>query len=104
MALYWLSFCNMDKPEGSRFAGACIVEAPYTGDSLEARRADNEMVLRAAWRHKCNPGGEVQSMRFPDEAAALIPEAFKYVLMSKERCDQFDRLMAEKTKALKATK
>lgn len=98
MALYWMSFCDPEKKPGTQFLGACIVDANYSGD----RRADSEASMRAAWHHGCNPGGEVQSMKLPDEMAALVPEQFKYVLMSKERCEQFDRLMARTKRGLEA--
>jgi hypothetical protein len=96
MALYWLSFCDPAKPPGTQFLGAAIVDGPYTGDELAERRADIESVLRSAWRHRCNPGGDVQSMLLPEDAWNLVPEEFKNVLMSRERVAQFDKMMEAK--------
>jgi len=40
-----------------------------------------------------NPGGEARVFILDAKAAALIPEAFKNVLMSKERIDLFNETM-----------
>lgn len=45
---YYLSFVDPDKPEGSRWAGACCVRGRTPTDAVGE-----------AWRQACNPGGEV---------------------------------------------
>ena len=52
MAWWWLSFCDMTKPRGSRFLWVCIVEAE-----------DMQGAVAAAWRQECNPGGEVMGYK-----------------------------------------
>lgn len=54
MALYWLSFVDDERPKGSQFLGAAIVEAE---NSLDA--------VRVAHHLGCNPGGEVAIRKFP---------------------------------------
>lgn len=56
MTLWWLSFCDPDKPAGSQFLGACIVEADHFSDAIAT-----------AWRRKCNPGGEVAAFECPKD-------------------------------------
>ena len=46
--LYYLSFCDPDKPRGEQFLGACIVPA-----------SDIVTAVRVAHLLGCNPGGEV---------------------------------------------
>jgi hypothetical protein len=96
MALYWLSFCDPAKPPGTQFLGVSIVDGDYTGDGLAERRADNAGLLRSAWRHGCNPGGEVQTVLLPADTWSLVPEAFKNVLLSKERIAQLEKIMKPK--------
>jgi hypothetical protein len=66
MSWWWLSFADDDG-----FLGACIVEAP---DVVQA--------AIQAFRHGCNPGGEVVGVKIPPDAVLgpndtyrLIPEA-----------------------------
>jgi hypothetical protein len=54
--LWWLSFCDPDKPEGSTFLGVCIVPAH---DMITA--------VAKARRLGCNPGGEVLGHPLEDE-------------------------------------
>lgn len=74
---FWLSFCDSDRPTGSQFLGACVVDVTAT----EADEAALEVALRfplaqpnAEWlaaaiknahRFGCNPGGEVASAEIP---------------------------------------
>jgi hypothetical protein len=45
---FWLSFCDVTKPKGSQFLGACIVSAN-----------DIESAVQKSWILGINPGGEV---------------------------------------------
>lgn len=58
--LWWLSFVDPELPQGSRFLGACIVEA-----------ATPVGAVLAAHAHGCNPGGEILTAGpFPLDAYA----------------------------------
>jgi hypothetical protein len=62
MPLFWLSFCDPAKPEGSQFLGASIVETcHYT------------LATREAWAQNCNPGGEVRITEISDDALNSDP-------------------------------
>jgi hypothetical protein len=54
VGLWYLSFCDGDRPKGSQFLGACVVIA----DSPEG--AVTESHLRG-----CNPGGEIAMWEAP---------------------------------------
>jgi hypothetical protein len=56
LSLFWLSFCDPDKPSGQRFLGVAIVE----GDDLRD-------AVQNAWELKINPGGEVMSAEVTEE-------------------------------------
>ena len=84
MTLFWLSFCDPDRPKGSQFLGACIVEG-QSGVPMSA--------IQTAWLRKCNPGGEVQ-------IAEILPSLVKHVapkwmnrLLTREEAQEFDREM-----------
>jgi hypothetical protein len=54
---YWyLSFADADRPEGDQFLGGCIVKAHSMKEAI-----------KEAWRHGCNPGGEVVGHPVPPE-------------------------------------
>ena len=59
MSLFWLSFCDENKPEGEQFLGVCIVESPAALDIGGA--------VAEAWRLGINPGGQVMSFEIPEE-------------------------------------
>lgn len=81
--LFWLSFCDSDRPKGSQFLGVCIVEV--TSD--EAADMLIELVLRfphaqdgAEWiaaasrkahRLGCNPGGQMAAVELLSDAPQL---------------------------------
>lgn len=85
MTLYWLSFADGDRPKGTQFLGACIVEGGNSGD----KRADLRAAVQNAWLHGCNPGGEVMSLRLP--ADVQIDEGWRNRLLSRAECEAFDR-------------
>ena len=59
-ALYWLSFCDPEKPEGHAFLGVVIVQA-----------IDFESAVQEAWVRGINPGGEVMGMPIPSKVHDL---------------------------------
>lgn len=73
--MFWLSFAG---EEG--FRGACIVHAEEF----------TEAVMEATL-HDCNPHGEVQGMEVP--AGHEIPEKWKYRVLSRQKCADFDKEM-----------
>lgn len=57
MSLFYLSFCDVNKPKGQQFLGATIVAAD---DAMEAVAKSHRLGI--------NPGGEVAIVEFePDE-------------------------------------
>jgi hypothetical protein len=81
--IYWLSFCDEDKPEGQKLLGVCIVEAP---DTISA--------VKLAHEKKCNPGGEVMAVGIditPEEHERAKP--FMYRLLNRAECVAFDATM-----------
>lgn len=73
MTLWWLSFCDGDRPKGEQFLGVAIVEA---GDVVAA--------VKEAWRLGINPGGEV--MILPTNPAKT-PDAIRNRLLSKREVE-----------------
>lgn len=74
--LMWLSFCDPDKPEGTQFIGACIVECSAPDDIAGA--------VRSAWAHGCNPGGEAMGYPIPSERSHEVPKHLRNRLMGKQ--------------------
>jgi hypothetical protein len=68
---WWLSFADLNKPEGEQFLGATILR----GNSLVE-------VTKEAWRREINPGGEIKgSMISPKDFLEIIekyPEIDEY--------------------------
>lgn len=95
---YWLSFCDGEKPKGSQFLGACIVEVTAEEARDVLLDLDRRFPMHAqgvewiaaasakAWALGCNPGGEVLSTEInPDVMPADSPIG---VLMSKARIEE----------------
>lgn len=76
--MYWLSFADGDLPKGSQFLGACIVDS-------------SEFIAAVVETHNLglNPGGEVLGIPVPD-AAVIVPE-WRYRLLDRKQCEEFDR-------------
>lgn len=75
---FWLSFAD-----ASGFRGAVIVHA---NDFVEALMRCNLLDI--------NPHGECQGMPIPAEGAAMIPEKWKYRILTREECAKFDEEMS----------
>jgi hypothetical protein len=73
--IYWLSFCDLRRPEGGQFLGAALIEADSLGQALTL-----------AWENDCNPGGEVAALEIP---AHQHPRCRQHLnrLMSREELD-----------------
>lgn len=80
---FYMSFCDPYLPKGTRFLGAVIVSA---SDFIDAVIKTKTLGI--------NPGGEIQSVEFPDNSG--VPEEFIDRLLSREDIMRFDRVMAEK--------
>lgn len=78
---WWLSFVDPDRPEGEKFLGACVVQAhgPVTA-GIESHA------------QKCNPGGQVASLPFPEHVDA---SSWANTLLSHAECYLFDRWLYE---------
>lgn len=99
--IFWLSFCDSSRPEGSQFLGACVIEVTRE----EAEDALIEVALRfsfaqggAEWiaaavrkAHElhCNPGGEVATMEIPPDHPMLNFYA-RGILMDKATIARLD--------------
>lgn len=70
-SLWWLSFCDTDKPEGSQFLGVAIVRA-------------NGIATAITMTHmlKINPGGSVAGWGVPDDIS--IPDELQNRLVQKD--------------------
>lgn len=77
--LWWLSFCDADRPKGAQFLGACIVPG-----------IDMISAVKEAHRLGCNPGGAVKGFQIPEERRELAHAEDIGVLMSREECKRFD--------------
>lgn len=99
--VFWLSFCDAERPKGQQFLGACLVEV--TAEDADAMAVEVAMrfpfaqpgaewigaAARKAHRLGCNPGGEVASVEVTDH-----PNLSRYtfgVLMDRATVEQIDR-------------
>lgn len=77
MKLFWLSFCDSDKPKGTQFLGCVIIEAP---DLVDAITKSHGLGV--------NPGGEVLSIEIPDEVRDRFGPEHRDKLLSREYVDE----------------
>lgn len=83
--MFYMSFCDPDRPEGTQFLGAIMTYAP---DFMSAIMKTHALGI--------NPGGEVAGCEVPDDLG--VPEEFIDRLLSKDEVDRFDAVMdARKT-------
>jgi hypothetical protein len=83
MGLWWLSFCDTDKPPGEQFLGVALVEAP-----------DYPSAIRRAWRTGCNPGGVIAGFDLPlavmtNEKRLILAKAPRNTLLDKAQLDEY---------------
>lgn len=83
--LWWLSFVDPKRAEGSKFLGACQVWADCYINAVEGAH-----VLG------CNPGGEVKGMDVDPRLSGLVPAEYVGVLMDRHTCEILEALMEEK--------
>jgi hypothetical protein len=71
--LWWLSFCDTDRPPGTQFLGVAIVAAPTLAAAI----------VRA---HKLgvNPGGQVGSVELP---AGAVAEQWRDRLLTRDEAE-----------------
>ena len=97
MTLWWLSFCDGDRPKGQQFLGVSVVDCDNESDPLA-------LVVAMSWRRGCNPGGEVAAMRLPSVADGLTPHAYRNRLLSKAEIEELERIHEKGLAALEATR
>lgn len=79
MKLWYLSFCDPDKPQGSQFLGACIV----AGDDLLS-------AIQTAYGLACNPGGEVVGQPVPEDLVRHVGPQWLERLLTRAECAGLD--------------
>jgi len=101
--VFWLSFCDGDRPEGQQFLGACVIEVTEEDATAAAvdvaawfprAVADAEWVAaatRKAWQLGCNPGGEIATAELPADHPALAYYQ-RGVLMDRATIEHIDAL------------
>jgi hypothetical protein len=104
--MFWLSFCDADRPKGQQFLGACVIEVT----AAEADAAALDVLLRfpfaqpeAEWlaaavtkAHQlgCNPGGQVASREVPYNHPNLA--RYRYgILMDRATIEGIDQALEE---------
>jgi hypothetical protein len=77
MTLYYLSFCDPDKPKGQQFLGATIVEADSSLDAVSKTH-----------RLKINPGGEVMIVELEEPNLEAVKRFINEFVPCKEIMSQ----------------
>lgn len=101
MKVFWMSFCDAERPKGSQFLGACVIAVtqeeaddalievalkfPNAQDGAEWIAA----ATKKAWACGCNPGGQVLTMELPPDHPTLLKYQFG-VLMDKATIERID--------------
>lgn len=95
--LWWLSFCDGSRPEGSQFLGVSIVRGldPHAVDERVAMAS----ALSESHRQGCNPGGEVQATPLPPVSLELLAAKWLNRLLTKAEAQACDRETAPKARA-----
>lgn len=75
MTLFYLSFVDTNKPR--QWLGGCVV---YGDDQFDA--------IQSAWKHNCNPGGEVLVVKVPDDKPP--PKKYINVLMNRKMLEELE--------------
>lgn len=100
--VFWLSFCDSERPTGQQFLGVAIIEVT----AAEADDAAVEVMLRFPFTHQpdsewiaaaikkahrlgCNPGGEVATWEVPRDDPNLTHYTFG-VLMDRATIERID--------------
>lgn len=77
--MWWLSFCDGDRPAGEQFLGATIVP----GESMTEAVVNAHII-------GCNPGGAVQGVEVPEHMEAYC-KMWIGRLLTKDDCAAFDK-------------
>lgn len=99
--IFWMSFCDGDRPEGQQFLGACIISV----SAAEAEDCMVDMLLRfpfaqpdaewiaaatkKAWALGCNPGGEIATHEIPPDHP-MLAHYTQGILMDRETIERID--------------
>jgi hypothetical protein len=75
--LWWLSFCDPNKPTGTQFLGALALEVPE----------EIKNPVQYAWLRGLNPGGEVMFMEIPVGKYKDFPPEFRNRLLTREEAE-----------------
>ncbi len=73
MTLWWLSFCDPERPKGEQFLGVAIVEA-----------TDIVSAAQVAYALGCNPGGEIRGFPISEKHWAATGPEWRGRLLTKE--------------------
>jgi hypothetical protein len=77
---FWMSFCDPEKPEGSRFLGALVIKAD----------SDFEALARS-WFLELNPGGEMLFYEIPELYHERIPtDWIETRLITRKECETLE--------------
>lgn len=94
--LFWLSFCDPEKPQGQQFLGVAIVEVTREDAALASiivamgfpnALPGAEWIAAAssvARQHGCNPGGEIQACELGPMFPTNVP---RHTLLSKAQLE-----------------
>ena len=74
---FYLSFVDLNRPKGTRFVGACYLEAESLPQAIALSHALG-----------INPGGEIKAWELPDDAVdAVVPLADRFRLLTREEIE-----------------
>lgn len=104
--LFWLSFCDTNKPSGEQFLGVCLVE-PNEIDMMFAMTKALEInpdCTEPAWwlaaactkahEMKCNPGGQVMGVMVPEDLEYRAKKYPRNKLLSKKELEDLDEMVS----------
>lgn len=80
MAWFWLSFADPDRPKGTQFLGACLVQGTSFMDAIQQAHMTG-----------LNPGGEVQGFEVPQERLSNVKPKWCNRLLTRSECEEMDR-------------
>lgn len=97
---YWLSFCDTDKPVGSQFLGAVVVDVTRDDADLALllrptirNREEGPWIaaaLHACWAAGVNPGGQVGSYRIDEAPPEVVASYPRLMLMDKATIERLE--------------
>ena len=79
MTYFYMSFCDPDKPKGSKFLGALVIQG-----------SDFDQALKKSWRLDLNPGGEIMFFEVPKSFEHRVTPDLVNRLLTKEEVEEID--------------